>query len=89
MADRPFVGPPAADDRAGECDYSADLDKPACGQPVTSHVIGRAGGWGWVSLNTCADHLPVAVAGCLEVGDVHAAEGCSGVHYQPSGDGRG
>jgi hypothetical protein len=89
VAERPFVGLPAAEDLAGECTYSADLDKPACGQTVTHHVVGRAEGWGWVLLNTCADHLPIAVAGCAEVGDVHAAEDCSGVHYEPVGGDRG
>ncbi|MEV2239453.1 hypothetical protein [Micromonospora sp. NPDC049891] len=85
---RPFVGLPTAEDRSTECTYSADLDKPSCGQPATQHVVGRAEGWGWVFLNTCTDHLSIAVAGCAEVGDVHAAEGCPGVHYEPVGGGR-
>ncbi|MBM0275343.1 hypothetical protein [Micromonospora tarensis] len=78
---KPFVGAPTVD--AG-CAYSADLDQPACGQPVTVHVIGRAEGWGWVSLKSCAEHAPVAVAGCVEIGDIHPAEGCSGEHHAPA-----
>ncbi|MFI2663204.1 hypothetical protein [Micromonospora carbonacea] len=89
MADRAFVGLPAAEDLVGECTYSAAIDKPACGQPAAHHVVGRAEGWGWVSLNACSDHLSIAVAGCAEVRDVHGAEGCSGVHYKPAGEGRG
>ncbi|WP_328344913.1 hypothetical protein [Micromonospora sp. NBC_00421] len=88
MADRTFVGLPTVGGQDAACAYSPDIDKPACGQEVTHHVIGRSEGWGWVALNTCADHLPFAVAACAVL-DVHTAGGCSGVHHEPAGDGRG
>ncbi|MEU7677935.1 hypothetical protein AB0C42_24345 [Micromonospora taraxaci] len=76
---KPFVGLPTTTDTAG-CAYAADLDMPGCGQPAAVHVIGRAEGWGWVALNTCGAHLPIAKAGCAEIADEHPAEGCNGEH---------
>lgn len=78
----PFVGLPSAPLATG-CAYAADLDQPPCGQPVTVHLVGRAEGWGWVGLNTCAGHLSIARAGCAEIADEHPAEGCNGEHFAP------
>ncbi|MFF3867370.1 hypothetical protein [Micromonospora sp. NPDC001898] len=78
---KPFVGLPA-DDLPG-CSYAASLDQEACTAPATVHIIGRAAGWGWVALNSCDEHRPIAVAGCVDLADVHPAAGCSGEHYAP------
>lgn len=80
---KPFVGLPRQDGLVS-CSYAAGLDTPGCPAPTTVHIIGRADGWGWVALDSCDPHAPIAAASCAEIADIHPAEGCAGEHHAPA-----
>jgi len=57
MSTTPSVGIPTY---GKGCAFAADLDKPACGEPSTSHMIVHAEGWGLVTLQSCERHAAIA-----------------------------
>jgi len=54
----PMVGLPSEDD--GSCKFAPTPSDPTCSKPAVIHILGRAKGWGNVSLATCVEHAGIA-----------------------------
>lgn len=56
---RPYVSVPSQVG-AITCGFSDDLDRPACAETATSHLIVDSAAWGLVCLPSCGAHAVVA-----------------------------